>query len=68
MTDLTERERQIVAWVEDRALALPTPEGWRGVLWARANPYRAGKIYGRFFEAIDIATAIERGEPWGEQA
>lgn len=47
MTDLTERERQIVAWLVKDAWKLPHADLDR---------------------CLDIADAIERGEPWGEQS
>lgn len=88
MTDLTERERQIVAWLRND-VEVWKRYGYRTSFWHRAKTaVRVGRtarqrgvsVIGAMFKArrgyareqaatLDhIATAIERGEPWGEQA
>ena len=60
MTELTERERQIVAWLRNCAqmfhgLAVKDKH-------LRAEHIALASAYS------SAANAIERGEPWGEQA
>lgn len=50
MTDLTEREKQIVAWLRDLANGIDIG----GPFYSKSGPYWI------------IADAIERGEPWKE--